>query len=243
MDDKPLISCLCITYGRKKLLERALQSFRDQTYPNKELVLLYESDDGETAEYARSLEDRNLVLVETPSSEGFNLGRLRNHSLGECRGEYFCQWDDDDWSHPGRLSFQMDVIRASGMPACLLFHWLMYDERTGKAYVSNRRPWEGSLLCKKSLLGGDLRYEEVVRHEDTYLIRELFKRSLIFPVMMPKLYIYVYHGNNLCTREHWEKIFSASNELSAESTSIIKGILDGEYTGEEASLLLDGISE
>lgn len=241
MSNKPLISCLCITRGRKKLLERAVQSFRDQTYPDKELVLLYESGDGETAEYVRALKDRNLLLVELPSSEQFNLGRLRNRSLEVCRGEYFCQWDDDDWYHRDRLSFQMEVIEASGLPACLLFHWLMYDERTGKAYLSNRRPWEGSLLCRKSLLGGELKYEEVVRHEDTYLIRELFKRGLVFPVMMPKLYIYVYHGNNLCTREHWEFIFSCSSELSAESTSIIKGILDGRYTGEEASRLLDGI--
>lgn len=241
MNDMPLISCLCITRGRKKFLERAVQSFRDQTYPNKELLLQYESDDGETAEYVRSLEDNNLVLVEVPSSEKFNLGRFRNRSISECRGDYFCQWDDDDWSHRERLSFQMEVIKSSGMPACLLFHWLMYDERTGKAYLSNRRPWEGSLLCKKSILGGDLRYEEVVKHEDTYLIAELFKRSLLFPVMMPKLYIYVYHGDNLCTREHWEKIFMASTELSAESTSIIKGILDGKFTGEEAALLLDGI--
>lgn len=243
MNDNPLISCLCITRGRTKLLGRAVQSFRDQTYPNKELVLLYESGDGETAEYVRALEDRNLILVELPSSEGFNLGRLRNRSLEECSGEFFCQWDDDDWSHRDRLSFQMDVIKASGLPACLLFHWLMYDERTGKAYVSNRRPWEGSLLCRKSLLGCDLKYEEVVRHEDTYLIMELFKRSLVFPVIMPKLYIYVYHGSNLCTREHWENIFRASSELSAESTSIIKDILDGRYTGEEASRMLDGIEE
>jgi glycosyltransferase involved in cell wall biosynthesis len=243
MDDKPLISCLCITRGRKKLLERAVQSFRDQTYPEKELLLLYQTDDEETAEYARSLEDNNIMLVEVPSSEKFNLGRFRNRSISECRGDYFCQWDDDDWSHRDRLSFQMDVIGSSGMPACILFHWLMYDERTGKAYLSNRRPWEGSILCKKSLLGDDLRYEEVVKHEDTYLVSELFKRNLIFPVMMPKLYIYVYHGDNLCTREHWEKIFRASTELSAGSTSIIKGILEGSYAGEEASLLLDGIEE
>lgn len=239
----PLISCLCITRGRTKLLGRAVQSFRDQTYPNKELVLLYESDDAETAEYLKTLEDHNIKLVGIPSSEEFNLGKLRNRSVGECRGEYFCQWDDDDWSHRERLSFQMRVIKESGMPACLLFHWLMYDERTGKAYLSNRRPWEGSLLCKTSLLGGDLVYEEVVRHEDTRLVTELFRRSLVFPVMMPKLYIYVYHGGNLCTREHWEKIFRASVELSAESTSIIRGILDGSYSGEEASRLLDGIEE
>src|SRR3990167_7361746 len=112
MSDKPLISCLCVTHGRKKLLERAVQSCRDQTYPNKELVLLYESGDRETAEYVRALEDRNLILVELSTSEGFNLGRLRNRSLVECRGEFFCQWDDDDWSHRERLSFQMDVIKA-----------------------------------------------------------------------------------------------------------------------------------
>ena len=241
MNDQPLISCLCVTRGRTELLRRAVQSFRDQTYPRKELVVVYQGDDGETAGYVKALRDRDVNLIEDNSSRRLNLGELRNLSLRECRGEYFCQWDDDDWSHRERLSFQMDVIRRSGLQASILMHWLMFDDTMKKAYLSPRRPWEGSLLCKKSLLGSDIRYEEVERHEDTHLVNELFRRSQVFPVIMPKLYIYVYHGSNLCSNEHWGRIFTASKELSAESTAIIRGILGGEYTGEEASRLLDGI--
>jgi glycosyltransferase involved in cell wall biosynthesis len=243
MNEKPLISCLCVTRMRTKLLERAVRSFRDQTYPRKELVVVYESDDKETANFLSGLNDGGVIGVEAPSSPRLTLGELRNLAVAECSGEYFCQWDDDDWSHRERLSFQMDVIRKSGMQASILMHWLVFDDTRKKAYVSVRRPWEGSLLCRKSLLGGELRYEPSPRGEDTPLVTGLFRNGLVFPIIMPKLYIYVYHGGNVWTNDHWEGIFSASRELSEESSTIIGGILARKYTGEEASRLLDGIEE
>ncbi len=240
MSDNPLISCLCVTRGRKKLLERAVQSFRDQTYPNKELVVVYESDDEVTGDFLNGLCDDGIIKAE--ASPELTLGELRNMSVKKCGGEYFCQWDDDDWSHPERLSFQMDVIRKSGMPASILMHWLVFDDMRKRAYVSTRRPWEGSLLCKKSLIGEGLRYDARRRRgEDTPLVAGLFRSGLVFPVIMPKLYIYVYHGDNVWTREHWESIFSASIMLSDEASLKIRDILEGKYIGEEASYVLDGI--
>jgi len=243
MTDIPLISCLCVTRSRTGLLKRAISSFRDQTYPRKELVVVYEADDAETAGFMAAIRDDDIKSVEAPASKALTLGELRNMSVDESSGDYFCQWDDDDWSHRERLSFQMDVIRKSGLHASVLMHWLLYDDTKKQAYVSVRRPWEGSLLCEKSLIGGDFRYKASPRGEDTPLINALFRNGLIFPVMMPKLYIYVYHGGNVWTKEHWESIFSASRELSEESSKIIGGILARKYTGEEASRLLDGIEE
>lgn len=243
MTDGPLVSCLCVTRGRVPLLERAVRSFRDQTYMNKELVVVYESGDINTAEFLAGVDDDNIVEIESPSSPRLTLGALRNLAVQVCGGEYFCQWDDDDFSHRERLSFQMDVIKKSGMQASIMMHWLIFDDIGKKAYVSTRRPWEGSLLCKKSLIGEGLRYEARDRGEDTPLVTELFRRSLVFPIIMPKLYIYVYHGNNVWTKEHWERILSASKMLSDESSALIKDILDGKHTGEEASRMLDGIEE
>lgn len=243
MSDKPLISCLCVTRGRTKLLERAIGSFRDQTYPWRELVVVYEGDDADTAGFMDAIGDDNIRTIEAPPSPGLTLGELRNISVNECRGEYFCQWDDDDWSHPERLSFQMDVIRKSGLQASILMHWLVFDDASKKAYVSTRRPWEGSLLCKKSLIGGDLKYDARRRGEDTPLVTGLFRNGQVFPVIMPKLYIYVYHGDNVWTKEHWESIISASKSLSDESSLIINDILERKYTGKEASRMLDAIEE
>ncbi|MFI5323846.1 MAG: glycosyltransferase [Thermodesulfobacteriota bacterium] len=239
----PLVSCLCVTRGRTKLLERAMGSFTDQTYPHKEIVVVYESDDEETRNFLSVRNDEGLIKVEAPSSPRLTLGELRNLAVAGCGGEYFCQWDDDDWSHRNRISFQMDVIRESGMQASILMHWLIFDDTRKIAYVSARRPWEGSLICKKSLIGEGLRYEARDRGEDTPLVTELFRRSQVFPIIMPKLYIYVYHGNNIWTNEHWRRIFTDSKRLSDESSLIIKNILQGKYTGVAASHMLDGIEE
>lgn len=225
------------------MLERAIRSFTDQTYVNKELVILYEGDDLSTKEFVSGISDEQILKIEVPAEPKLTLGELRNLAVSESNGEYFCQWDDDDWSHMDRLSFQMDVVSETRMAACLLFQLLIFDEVLEAAYVSNRRPWECTVLCKKSLIGEDVEYDSRTRGEDTRVVTSLFSRSLIFPVIMPKLYIYVYHGKNAWTREHWERIFGASRRLSDQSGLIIKDILEGEYTGEEASLTLDQIRD
>jgi glycosyltransferase involved in cell wall biosynthesis len=239
----PLISCLCVTRKRVSLLRRAIKSFKDQKYLNKELVIVYEEDDLSTREYLSELPDNNIIKIEAIASPKLSLGELRNLAVEKSNGEYFCQWDDDDWSHNSRLEFQMDVIQKSQMPACVMIHWLIFDALENQAYISNRRPWEGSVLCKKSLITEELKYEDTESGEDTSIIKKLFSRNLIFPVVMPKLYIYVYHGGNIWSHDHWDKIFRASKKLSAQSSIVIKEILDGKYSGEKASEMLDQISE
>jgi glycosyltransferase involved in cell wall biosynthesis len=225
------------------LLKRAIRSFEDQTYNNKELVIVYEDDDHFTDDFLCRVTSSKIKKIKVKKSKCLALGGLRNLSIQECSGEYFCQWDDDDWSHNNRIAFQMNVIRESNMPACVMMHWLIFDETEDQAYVSNRRPWEGSLLCKKSLISKDIKYDDTNKGEDTHIVKELFKSHLIFPVMMPKLYIYVYHGKNVWQREHWEEIFMASKKLSNTSSKIIKDILDSKYSGEKASSMLDQMSE
>ncbi|MGB2692791.1 MAG: glycosyltransferase family A protein [Thermodesulfobacteriota bacterium] len=243
MKVEPLISCLCVTRERTHLLHRAIRSFRDQTYTHKELVIIYESDDSVTGEYLKGITDNNIYKIEVPALPRHTLGQLRNLAVSKSRGEYFCQWDDDDFSHNERLSFQMNVLQQSSMPACVMVHWLIFDEFSGQAYVSNMRAWEGSIMCRKSLVGDEIQYEDQNKGEDTPLISKLFSKNLVCPIVMPKLYVYVYHGDNVWTEEHWDKIFKASRKLSAESSQLIRDILDGKYTGNEASSLLDELAE
>lgn len=225
------------------MLSRAVRAFTEQSYPNKELVIVYEDDDIDTARFLSGLGGSDVLKLEVPSSPRKTLGELRNLAVSRCSGEYFCQWDDDDYYHVDRLSFQMSVIRETGMPACVLFQWLLFDTRDNKAYLSSMRPWEGSLLCLKSLLGDDLGYEDSGIGEDTPVVKKLFAENKLFPAVMPKLYIYVYHSSNAWTEKHWQSIFDAGTELSPETSRVIKEILDGKYSGKEAARILDDISE
>jgi glycosyltransferase involved in cell wall biosynthesis len=243
MPDIPLISCLCVTRDKVPLLKRAMRSFQDQTYGNRELVIVYEDDDLATRQFLDHISDSTILKTEVPISPKLTLGELRNLGIQRCNGEYFCQWDDDDWSHNNRLTFQMDVIKKSELPACIMIHWLVYDVTENQAYISNRRPWEGSIVCKRSLITDEIGYDPSLRGEDTTVISRLFSRNLVFPIVMPKLYIYVYHGRNTWGHEHWKKIFEASRKLSVTSSRMIRDILDGKYSGEKASALLDQLSE
>lgn len=39
-----MVSCICITHNRVDFLKKAISYFQAQTYPNKELIILYEND-------------------------------------------------------------------------------------------------------------------------------------------------------------------------------------------------------
>jgi len=238
----PLISCLCITRNRVPLLKRAIAAFHAQTYASKELIIVYEDDDPATKDYLQQLTAPDIHKIEVLKSPGLTLGKLRNLSIQACCGEYFCQWDDDDWYHHHRLEFQMDVIRQSRFPACVLMHWLVFDTTRNKGYVSPRWPWEGSVLCRKKIIDDDMKYADKKKGEDTPLIRKMLQKHLIFPVMMPKLYIYVYHSANVCGYDHWrDNIFRASKALSAPTSRLMEDILNGRYSVKEASERLDDI--
>ncbi len=245
MSAPPLVSCLCVTLGRPRLLERAIKCFRGQRYPEKELVIVYEGFDGPTKDFLAGVGDPNIVKIEAPADTPLTLGALRNAAVSACSGEYFSQWDDDDYSHPERIAFQMDVIAQSGLPASILMQWLIFDEKEGRAYLSHRRPWEGSLVCRKSLLrdGDGVGYGDLKTGEDTPVVRNLFSRGLVFPVIMPMLYIYTWHGGNVWSRDHWESIFASSRPLSDESSRLIRGILGGDYDTGEAAGILDELTD
>jgi glycosyltransferase involved in cell wall biosynthesis len=234
----PLISCVCITKNDQALLARAVACFQAQSYPNKELIIVYESNNTHTGAYIRQLSAPDVITHEVDISLGLTLGDLRNMSIGLSRGEYFCQWDDDDWYHQDRLACQMDLLLKSGKPAAMLVFWTVYDAKSNCTYRSALRPWEGSILCKKSIIKGALKYSSWKKGEDNYLMKKLMKRKLIYPVVMPNLYIYVYHGNNTFDHKHFSKIFNHSLKLPKYHNKAVEKILSGAYSVQQASRIM-----
>jgi len=96
----PLVTCLCLTYGRPHLLGEAVKCFIDQDYPNKELIIL---NDQEGVELCLENCPDNIKIINYPKR--FNsLGEKRNYSKTLGNGDYYAIWDDDDLYTPFRLS-------------------------------------------------------------------------------------------------------------------------------------------
>jgi glycosyltransferase involved in cell wall biosynthesis len=166
------------------------------------------------------------------------LGELRNISIGKSNGEYLCIWDDDDWYHNQRIEVQVKALRKTYKSACLLTNLIVFDSLPGTAYYSFARLWEGSMLCKRDVLDRGLQYYPLDKGEDTTLLARMLSEKLIYPVVEPNIYIYIYHGNNISGYEHFRTIMRKSQRLSESAGKLIKEIVENGFSNRDASDLL-----
>lgn len=220
----PLISCICVTRKRPTLLHNAITCFEKQHYSNKEMIILYEEDDEETAiflEKAKPAGNDNIKILCCPKINDRYLGQLRNLAIEAASGEYICQWDDDDWHHPERISFQLSLIENSSYAACVLGRIVIYDAAAKQAYLSCYRNWEGTVLCRRNKAIAHT-YVNQPKGEDTPFIEALRQEGLLLnTIQHPHYFIYTYHGANTWDYNHFKLFFLHSRALNTEISDIM----------------------
>lgn len=199
----PRVSCLMVTGNRKELSRRAIQCFINQSYENKELVIL---DDGteDYSELLTGIPPADYQYIKIKKNPDTVLGSLRNITLDAATGDYLVQWDDDDWYHPDRIKIQASFLD-QGYEACSLSATLVHicDKK------SVNLPFVGTL--KDGVPGSimhindpDIRYPALRKGEDTiyqnhWMSRKFVKLSLDYD----HLFIRCYHGKNTWDDRHF----------------------------------------
>lgn len=235
----PLISGICITRGKPAMLQMAINCFLGQTYPNKELIIIYENDDQPTVEFiASSNFDKQIIPIGLNRTSERKLGALRNYGIARATGEFIAQWDDDDWHHPDRLFEQYETLTASGKAGCVMTRWLIFDAVTRRAFISNERLWEGSILCRRNCFV-EYQYENESAGEDTGVIDGLYKNGYLHLIEdLPHLYIYVYHGNNTWHYAHWNFMFKMGLPLPTAMGAQLANIIHPETDISQGKAIL-----
>ena len=238
MDTYPLISCICITKNRTTLLQRAIKCFEIQSYPNKEMIIVFESDNIEAKEMLMGFNNKSIKAFEVSISPKKTLGELRNLAIEASEGSFFCQWDDDDWYSTERLLTQYLAISQNRKECGMLLYWIMYDCVNKQAYLSPLRLWEGSILCRKSLINHNFCYGNLSKGEDTILLKKLIGNNCIFPIIQPNIYIYTFHGKNTWDYNHFNKYFTTGKPLSEGLSKIVNEILSEKISVLEGTEIL-----
>ncbi|MCX2483395.1 glycosyltransferase family 2 protein [Pedobacter sp. MR2016-24] len=228
MNRYPLISCICITNNRPQHLKKAIRCFETQNYPNKELVISHPKEDKITEKVIREFNpDDSLKIIRIERDNDESLGNARNTAIAKSSGDYVCLWDDDDWYHMSRLSYQFNSMQVVGehFQASVLSRILLYDTTTGKAYLSFSYTWDGTILCRREMLMQN-QYANANKGEDTHVITFLANKKLLHKITdTPFLYIYVYHGGNTWNYAHFEYFINKSDLLDMEATNKIKELV------------------
>lgn len=206
-----LVSAVMVSRGNIEFISRSIRMFIAQSWPYKELVLVTDKVSEEL--YNLSSAFGGLIqLIEAPS--GLNLGDYRNISVARARGNFICQWDDDDFYHRDRISSMMSVLFSSDADAVFLSRWLMRWESREWIAISNARVWEGSFLARKHAIRV---YPSMSRGEDTVMVNALLRRSTVAMLDAPHLYCYSVTDRNTWSISHFEDLFKAADHVFVDA--------------------------
>lgn len=201
----PLISALCVSNNDPRLVARCIQSFNDQVYENKELVLIYENS-SKARTFIEQINQPNIrIFNESDPARKKTLGELRNIGIEKCRGKLITQWDDDDCYDPHRMIGQYLHLAINDSKVCILNELIIYNSITKKYARSKQRVWEGSILFEKKLaVDHDIWYGDLPKGEDTIFIDKLKQVTPFALLHDPFLYLYVTHEHNTFDYQHHE---------------------------------------
>ena len=213
-----MISCLCVTRGdRPGFLSKAVADFVRQTFPDRELVILHEGDDAVDARVRAIVSPHAGAPIRVErTAPGPKLGGLRNIAIARARGEWICQWDDDDRHHPARLRLQWERAQSEGAAVNYLVdqlhlfepeNILFWDDWNAEPYPLNII--QGTILARRSVLPP---YPDIGPGEDTLQTHALFRAEASKAFRVSRLgdmgwcYIYRFHGANAWDAEHHRAI-------------------------------------
>jgi hypothetical protein len=211
--DKPLVSCLMVTCGRFEMAKRSIHCFCQQTYPNKELVIIDNDETDSLANWVKTLQDRRIVYLHLPKERKI-LGELRNIAVERANGTYIALWDDDDLSAPKRLAIQMAVIHTFQTDVCFLQRLQLWSPQERRFAISSRRLWEGSFVCAKEKLAP---YPILHKGEDTPVAEQIALQGRIALLDFPELYTYIFHNGNTSDSQHFEGLLQAATEIYTQN--------------------------
>ena len=110
-------------------VSQAIKYFRQQDYPNKELIIV---DNGQ--DLVGDLVPQDSDIHYRTAERSLAIGDLRNRAIEESHGNIIAHWDDDDWYGRTRLSQQINPILNGHADLTGLNLQIVYD-------MSNKQFW------------------------------------------------------------------------------------------------------
>jgi glycosyltransferase involved in cell wall biosynthesis len=111
-EEHPLVSVVVAVYNRSLFIKECLDSLRNQSYSNMEIIIV---DDCSTDDSANIIRDWialhpniQVLFIRLPRNTGFS-GALTT-GLFLSKGRYIAIQDSDDVSHPERISKQVHYL-------------------------------------------------------------------------------------------------------------------------------------
>jgi glycosyltransferase involved in cell wall biosynthesis len=198
---EPLVSCIMPTRNRRDWLLQAIAYFQRQDYPERELIIIDDSDVDCSDDVPSDPEIRYVH-----SKKRLSIGAKRNQAVELAHGTIIVHWDDDDWYAADRLSAQVTPLLAGTADITALTHpqifdldlwefWTCTAELHRRLFV--RDVHGGTLAYRREVFERLARYPDSSLAEDAaYLNAAVARGARLQAIPADGLFLYVRHGGN-----------------------------------------------
>lgn len=120
--DKPLASIIVPVYNAEKHLEQTIQSVIDQTWPNKQLILVNDGSTDESLAIATKYANDWIIVIDQPNG---GASKSRNVGLKAAKGKYIQFLDADDLLSPDKIEQQVNLLEKNSdkIAVCSTIHF------------------------------------------------------------------------------------------------------------------------
>ncbi|HVX50754.1 MAG TPA: glycosyltransferase [Chitinophagaceae bacterium] len=229
--DNPLVTIITVCYNQERWVEETLNSIKNQTYPNIQLIV---ADDGSKDNSKQVI--RKWIAENMPGARfidhTINLGLTKNlnSALPYIKGEYFQAFGCDDIMMPDKIESQVQLLEEN-KDAAVIFSDMYFINTVGEKLPGSyfekhayKKPRSGtiykdlidrfiisapSVLQRTSLLAELGGYNETLDFEDhEFFLRAAKKHPYLYTDN--KTVLYRITGESLSTKRNELKFFKNS---------------------------------
>lgn len=170
---EPFVSVIMPSYNSKKFIAQSIESFRNQTYRNVELIIVDDcSNDGSWEYVQRYVEGDDKIKVFQLKKNG-GAAAARNYGIKQAKGKYLAFLDSDDLWHPEKLRKQVEFMESNDY-AFTFTNYKMIDEAGNDL---NRH-----VLCPPLMV-----YKHLLKNTTIGCLTVMLNVEKLGPIQMPNL--------------------------------------------------------
>lgn len=172
------------------IINRCIASFNNQTYPNKELIVI---NNAKTQLDAAAFNTKDAIIIDTPTN--MTAGMARNYGFKAANGAIIAQFDPEFIWHKNRLKYQISALAKMQAHISMLSKVYAYSCLTGTIdYYANFR---NAILNTMVFFRPTVDYPDINKSEELGLLERMTNVgmkviSLDNPDMACKIYGYDY---------------------------------------------------
>jgi glycosyltransferase involved in cell wall biosynthesis len=157
--NNPLITIGITSYNSEKTIDRALRSALNQSWKNKEIIIIDDYSQDNSIEIINKIIKKYTFVKFIQNKKNLGYPACLNTIIKNSNGKYVCFFDDDDYSSNLRLSKQFKRLENFKTQALCYSHRNVYKDNSNKidSYVQSigSKPNEpfGDMVVDYILLG------------------------------------------------------------------------------------------